>query len=165
MTYTKRFFLAAILIASIALTLAYTIELIWLGAFTAIGLGFLGWFGQNKQEMPWINDLFLAGVVIQAIIGTLLGLRPYLLLPAVIGVLAAWDLARFQQRLADAPISDSVRKIEKRHLSLLALALMSGGIFSGVVLTTRIHISFGIALVLGVILIISLGQVYRLLAN
>ena len=165
MNYTKNTFLVGMLMASIALLLAYGIELLWVGAITAIGLGFLGWLGQYKQKWPWTIDLFLAGVVILVTIGVLLGLRLYLLLPAILGALTAWDLARFQRRTRKALISAAIRKIEKRHLSLLALSLGSGVIFAGVVLTVRVPISYGVALVISVVLIISFGQIYRMLTN
>ena len=104
-------------------------------------------------------------LMVLVIIGAMLDLRSFLLVPAILGSLATWDSARFQQRMGDTPISDSIREIEKRHLGLLTLTLFSGGIIAGVVLTARMHISFGIALVFGVILIISFGQIYRMLMN
>jgi hypothetical protein len=98
-------------------------------------------------------------------IGALLGLKVYLLLPAMLSALASWDLGCFQQRMAGTSVSKSIRKIEKRHLGLLGLALGVGGIFAGVVLVARVHTNFGIALTLGVMLVISLGQVYRFLTD
>jgi hypothetical protein len=89
----------------------------------------------------------------------------YLLLLALLCALGAWDLIRFQRRIEHSPFSEGILKIEKRHLTLLGLVLLGGGIFAGVMLTARMQISFGITLVLGVILIISLGGILRLLRN
>jgi hypothetical protein len=165
MNYTKRAFLVGVITASTALLLAYGMERSWLGAMMATGLGLFVWLGQNTQKWPWSINLFLVGVVILVIIGALLALKPSLLLIAIIGALTSWDLARFQQRNKHNPVSESTRKIEKRHLSLLGLALGSGGVLAFVVLITQMQLSFGVALISGVVLIISLGQVYRLLRN
>jgi hypothetical protein len=74
-------------------------------------------------------------------------------------------LIRFQRRIEHSPFSESILKIEKRHLTLLGLGLLGGGIFAGVMLTVRMQISFSVTLVLGVILIVSLGEIIRLLRN
>ena len=74
-------------------------------------------------------------------------------------------LGRFQRRMEEVPGSEFVQKIEKRHLALLTLTLVSGGIFASIVLAIRVQVGFGITLVLGVTLVISLGQIYRMLTN
>ncbi|MFC1996083.1 hypothetical protein ACFLXI_00560 [Chloroflexota bacterium] len=157
--------LVGVLTASITLLLAYAMELHWQGAVMAMGLGIVGWFGPKFRKFLWSADLFLAGVLILVTIGVLIGLKVYLLLPATLGALAAWDLTRFQKRVEYITVFDGIQIIEKRHLGFLVLALGSGGIFAGFVLTTRIPISFGIALVCGVILIIILGKIFQILRN
>lgn len=165
MNDTRRVSQVGLLTASLALLLAYGMEQLWLGAFIAVGLGFLGWLSQYKHRWYWTIDLFLAGMVLLVSFGTLLGIRLYLLLPAIISALAAWDLIRFEKRIGNIEISEGILKIEKRHLSLLGLALGIGLIFATIVLTIRIQIGFGVVLFLGVILIISIGQIYRWLTN
>ena len=165
MNYRKSVFLLTLIAASLTLLLAYGMELLWLGAISALGLGLIGWLGQYKQKWSWTIHLFLIGVVVLVMFGVLLDLRLYLLMPALLAALAAWDLGRYQQRLKDVSDSESIQRIEKRHLGLLALALVSGGIIASIVLTTHIQIGFGITLVFGVILVISLGQIYRMLTN
>jgi len=165
MNYTQRIFLISVLIAVFAVLLAYVVNSYWLGALVAMSLGFLGWFGQYKQRWPWSIHLFLSGTVVLVIIGVIIGLNLYFFLPAILSAMAAWDLARFQQRVIDTQGLENIPNVEKRHLSLLALSLGSGGIFAGVVLTMRIQFNFGITLVLGVILIISFGQIYRIVNN
>jgi hypothetical protein len=165
MNYTQRFFLISVLTSVVAMLLAYVMKSYWLGALAAVGLGFLGWFGQYKQKWFWSIHLFLSGIGGLIIIGVILGLNLYFLLPAILAALAAWDLARFQQRAIDTQGSDNAQNVEKRHLGLLALSLGSGGILAGIVLTTRIQFNFGIILALGVILIISFGQIYRMVNN
>lgn len=165
MNYTKQAILASLLTTSITLILAYSLEQYWVGALITVGLGFLDWFGQSKPKWFWLIDLFLAGSMLLITIGALLGLWLGLLLPALLGAVATWDLGRFQQRLRDEPASEIVLQIEKRHLYLLAFALIGGAIFATIVLTFQVQLGFGVTLALGVILIISLGQIYRLLRN
>jgi len=153
------------LVAIMALVLAYLLEHYWIGSVAALGLGFWGWVGWNKMQSAWIADLFLAGVVLLVMIGGLLDLMTYLLLPAMLAALGSWDLIRFQRRIENSPFSESILKIEKQHLILLGFILMGGCIFAGLMLIARIEISFSVSLVLGVILIISLSQVIRLLRN
>jgi hypothetical protein len=165
MKSTKLVFLISILTASLTLLLAYATDLHWMGAVSAAGLGLMGWLGQYKQKWSWTIHLFLAGVVILIMFAVLIGLKLYLLLPALLGTLAAWDVGRFQRRMEEVPGSEFVQKIEKRHLALLTLTLVSGGIFASIVLAIRVQVGFGITLVLGVTLVISLGQIYRMLTN
>jgi len=165
MKSAKLVFLVSILAASLALLLAYATDLRWMGAVTVVGLGLMGWLGQYRQKWSWTIHLFLAVVVVLIMFGVLVGLKLYLLLPALLGALAAWDAGRFQRRMEGVPGSEFVQKIEKRHLFLLTLTLVSGGIFASIVMAIRIQVGFGITLVLGVILVISLGQIYRMLTN
>jgi hypothetical protein len=164
MNTTKQILRVCVLLAAVAFLLAYGLERFWWGAFPAFGLGILGQIGGCKQKWTWIVHIFFAGVIILVTIGVFFGLSLILLLFALLGALAAWDLARFQQRIGDTPISAGIRKIEKRHLGLLGLTLGGGSILTSIVLSIHIQISFGIALAFGVILIIILGQIYRLVS-
>ena len=155
----------SILIAALPLLLAYSLEQFWVGSVAAMGLGFWGWYDLKKGRWAWSIDVFLAGVVILTTIGALLGLRLYLLLPALLSAITAWDLARFQTRMGDSPISDKLLDIEKRHLSLLGVAIVGGGVSTVITLAFQFQLSFAVTLILGVILVISLGQIYRLLRN
>jgi hypothetical protein len=165
MKYTQRIFLVSVIMVVVALILAYGLERLWLGALIAVGLGFFSWLSQYQQKWSWSVHLFLTGIGVLVIAGVLLGLRLYLLFPAVLGALAAWDLARFQQRINDTQRLENLHTIEKRHITLLLLALATGGFLSVMVLVTHLQISFSITLVLGMILIISFGQIYRMLKN
>ena len=153
------------LIAALPLLLAYGLEQFWVGAVAAMGLGFWGWYDLKKGKWAWRIDVFLAGVVILATTGALLGLRLYLLLPALLSAITAWDLARFQTRMGDSPTSEKLLDIEKRHLSLLSVAIVGGGVSTAITLAFQFQLSFAITLILGVILVISLGQIYRLSKN
>ncbi len=165
MTYRMMISVVSILIAPVALSLTFGLEQYWVGSVAAVGLGLWGLYGWKKVKSAWSADLFFGGVVLLVTIGGLLGLMTYLLLLALLFALGAWDLIRFQRRIEHSPFSEGILKIEKRHLTLLGLVLLGGGILAVVMLTARMQISFSIMLVLGVILIISLGQIIRMLRN
>lgn len=161
MTKRMLIFTVSNLIATVALSLAYGLEQFWVGSIAALGLGLWSWIGLNKVRGAWIADLFLMGVVLLVTIGGLLDLIPYLLFIAILGALGAWDLFRFQKRIEHSPKSEEILQIEKRHIILLGLTLAIGGALAGVLGTVRMQLSFGVTLALGVILIITLGEIIR----
>ena len=163
MNYTKQFSLLGILIFLISMLFAYGLDFLWLSAIT-VALSLLGWIG-NLRMRSWYIDTSFIGAGILIIIGVLLGLGVSLLLPATLGALAAWDLARFQLRTQSAMDADKIRTLEKRHFGLLALVLVSGGSLAGVLLSFQVQIPFWITLALGIILIISLGKIYQMFGD
>jgi hypothetical protein len=165
MTNRMLIFTVSNLIAAAALSLAYGLEQFWVGSIVALGLGLWSWLGMNKFQGAWSANLFFGGVVLLVTIGSLLDLIPYLLFIAILGALGAWDLIRFQKRIEHSPKSEGILQIEKRHLKLLGITFLIGGTLAGVLVTVRMQISFGVALVLGVILIITLGEIIRAVRN
>ena len=165
MIYRMLIFTVSNLIAAAALSLAYGLEQYWVGSVAALGLGLWGWYSIKKVQSAWGADLFLAGVVLLVTIGVLLNLITYLLFTALLGALGAWDLIRFQKRIEHSPQSEGILQIDKRHLTLLGFTLLIGGILAGVLGTVRLQLSFGVTLSLGVILIITLGEIIRVVRN
>lgn len=156
---------ASILVAVAALALAYGLEQFWLGSAAALVLGCWAWYGKKKERSAWSADVFIAGMVLLVTIGGFQGLRTYLLFIAILGALGAWDLLRFHRRVGHAPSSEEIPKIEKRHLALLGLTLLIAVILGGVMGIIRMEISFGVTLFLGVLLIITLGEILRFLRS
>jgi hypothetical protein len=165
MTYRMLFFRVSILTVIVALFLAFGFEQYWLGSVAALGLGWGGWFGLKKARNAWSADLFLAGVVLLVTIGALLDLITNYLLVAILGALGAWDLIRFQKRIAHSPRSEDILQIEKQHLGFLGLTILIGGSLAVVIGIVRMQIGFGVTLISGVILIIILSEIIRQLKN
>jgi len=165
MNFRKLISIVCIMVASGALILAYGLRSDWVGSAAALGLGFWGLYGFYNLQDIWIIDLFFGGAVILVVIGGLIELAIYLLFIALVGALGAWDLVRFGNRMGRAPDQEDIKNIEKRHFILLGLAVVGGMLLAGIMLTARMQISFYATLILGVILIISLGQVVRLIRN
>ena len=165
MKHTRWILPVSLLSASFLLLLAFGLERYWLGAIAAAGLGFWGWYDFKKREWTWGVDIFLVGAVLLVTIGAILELRLYLLLPTLLFALVFWDIARFQMRMADAPASQKLVDIERRHLSLLGVVIAVGGVVAFITLAFQVQLSFAVILILGVVLVISLGQIYRLLRS
>ncbi|MFL7871788.1 MAG: hypothetical protein ACK2U1_17645 [Anaerolineales bacterium] len=155
----------SMLSASFLLLLAYGLGEYWLGALAAAGLGLWGWYDLKKRKWVWGVDIFLVVAVLLVTVGAILELRLYLLLPALLFTLVFWDIARFQIRMADAPASQKLVDIERRHLSILGMVIAVGGVVAFVTLAFQVQLSFAVILILGVVLVISLGQIYRLLRS
>ena len=165
MTYRTLMFGVSNLIAAITLMLAFGLEQYWGALAAALGFGLWGWFGLKKVQNAWSADLYLAGVVLLVTLGGLLDLSTYLLFIAILGTLGVWDLVRFHRRISHSPESKGILQVEKRHFALLGLTLLIAAILASFMMMVQIQISFGITLAFGVILIITLGQIVRLLRS
>ena len=165
MKHTKWILPVSMLSASFLLLLAFGLERYWVGVFAVAGLGFWGWYDFKKREWTWSVDIFLVGALMLVTIGAILRLRLYLLLPTLLFTLVFWDLARFQRRMAGSPASQKLGDIENRHLGLLSVVVIVGGVVALITFAFQVQISFIVILILGVVLVISLGQIYRLLRS
>lgn len=157
--------ITSILATTGLLLAAFIMEYFWWGALIVLGLGALGLFGQKNQKSTWYIELFLVGTVLLVVMGAMIGSNTILLLLSTIAAIAAWDLTRFQRRFAGISTIQPFLDIEKRHLILLGVALGAGVFFAAFVLTTQIPLGFGIALVLAMVLIISVGIIYQILQD
>lgn len=165
MNYRLLISAGGVLVSTVALSLSYSFEQYWAGSVAALGLGLCGLLCMKKRQSIWIRDTFLVGAVLLVSIGNFLNLNIYLLLLAIIGTVGTWDIIRFYARIEHSILSESIHIIEKQHLKLLGIALLCGSIFGYSILTFRMQLSFGFSLVLGILLIFSLGGIARLLRN
>jgi hypothetical protein len=94
-----------------------------------------------KRKFSPAMGLALALTVIAAAAGLWSGVSLSYALMALIGVLAAWDLDGFERRLAFAAQEDDPRRLERKHLMWLNLALLVG--VSIDLLSQTIHSKFG----------------------
>jgi hypothetical protein len=165
MRHTRWILPVSMLSATFLLLLAFGLERYWVGVIAAAGLGFWGWYDIKKRKWTWAVDMFLVGAVMLVTIGAIMKLRLYLLLPTLLFALVFWDIARFQRRMADSPASQKLTDIERRHLSLLGVVIAVGGVAALITQAIQVQLSFAVILILGVVLVISLGQIYRLLRS
>lgn len=89
--------------------------------------------------------------------------QPGLLIISTTLTLAAWDLARFEQRLLLASLEDSLSRISQRHLFHLSVFILSAVLLSYGAIQWRVKIHFWVAIVLMVITFIGLIQLVKTL--
>jgi hypothetical protein len=109
----------------------------------------------------WAASLGLALFCGLASLGVLFALSSWLALFNVSLALAAWDLARLDRRLQEALDPSALKRIERRHLARLGLALAIGLGLGGLALSVRITLGFVPALALGLLVLVALGLAAR----
>ena len=149
------------LIAPLLLSIAFGTQGYLAGIAAAVILGLWGIFDLWRVMPAWSSDVYFWGMVLLSAIGALIGLATYLLLLAVLSALGTWDLIRFSKRIAYAPITAVTTRIAGHHMRLLSFTLLCGGMLGAGMLITRVQISFSIMVILGIILVISLGEIVR----
>lgn len=157
---TANFFLTPAVLA-----LSFGLQGFWIGALAALGLGLGGWIGWREEMEFWNPDIYFTAAILLTAFGAFLGLMSILLVIAVAAALAGWDLLRFLERIKQSDSFEKIDAFEKPHLAQLGFTLLGGSVTASIVLSAQVQISFTVALVLAGVLIISVGQLIRLLRN
>ena len=94
-----------------------------------------------------------------AVYGAWQGFPPIIMLVGILAALSAWDLDHMLQRFARVKPAARMHGLEHRHM--LRLAGMNGVslLLGGSALIFKVHISFPLALILGLAAVIALSQV------
>ncbi|HWQ12367.1 MAG TPA: hypothetical protein VNL77_06180 [Roseiflexaceae bacterium] len=129
----------------------------WVGAFVCLVVG-IGWLGGARRGLGWPAAAGFLLLVGAAALGALSGLPPGWGLAGVVAALAAWDLSGFQQRLAAAGRVVDEPALWRAHLRLLAAVAGLGLALGTAALLVRTELSFGWALLLGLIAAIALAR-------
>lgn len=120
-------------------------------------LGIMGGLASRKSQ-PWIKNTMFVLMILMTILAALLGLNRYLLLINTIFTLAAWDLSYFTSTLKRADSLPKETDLIATHLQRLAIVSFSGLFLALISLLLELEFSFGWALLLGLVLIISLSR-------
>ncbi|MFP4345216.1 MAG: hypothetical protein ACLFU8_11020 [Anaerolineales bacterium] len=156
---------AAAVAAALTLALAYCLGGVWMGAGITGVLGLLWLLEQQKVTRPgrvW-GSLLLLLYVGAAALGFWLELEGPLLLAGVVVALAAWDLESFVRRVRALPHLPVHETLARQHLGRLLFVSTAGLILGLVALLAPIQLSFGLALVFGLLLFLALAQVIAFL--
>ncbi len=148
-----------------ALALAFGLEGYWFLAVIVLSLGIGGWHSWREGLEIWRTDYYFGGLLLIAALGVFFELAPALLLVAVLGALAGWDLLRFLERFEQSFSPEAIVGLEEAHIARLGLALLGGGVLAAAALVAQIQVGFGLALLLAGVLVVSLGRLVRLLRN
>jgi len=102
---------------------------------------------------------------VAAAVGAWLDLRPLYLVISLIAALSAWDLDHFWRELRHSDHTERKRALTWRHLRRLWIVDGIGLLCSAVALQVRIELSFGVAIVLGLLALVGLSRTIGLLGR
>jgi hypothetical protein len=123
-----------------------------------IGLGLL-WLVGQRRRLGWSTDLGLISFMAMAAFGVWWGLSAGWMLFGAVTTLAAWDLDRFNRRLASIEPSASDAQLWRNHLQGLLPVAGLGLLLGGLALNIRLELALGWVILLGLLVIFSLSQV------
>lgn len=148
--------IASIVLAASALILAYALGALWLPAAAILLLGAAWIVG---QQLSWRGGAWpMMGLfVVVAAAGAWLELNPILLVVGLIAALSAWDLDGFARQLRRVDAVEQEQGLQRRHLRRLLLVDGLGLLLAVLALNLEIDLSFGVALILGLIALLGLS--------
>jgi len=136
----------------------------WLLLLVGLGIGaawfLLEWRGLGQAAAPGMVSITLLSAV-QAVSGS------SLLATVLMAVLAlsAWDLSRFQLRLACAAQNDMRQDIERRHLRRLLLVNAVGLLLATLAISIQLRVGFYLLLFTGGLLLLAIYWVLGLIGR
>jgi hypothetical protein len=154
----------SILLSSFSLGAAYLfvdrVEL----SILIIAINILILFGYWLKIL-WTSHLILLFNTIFICFGIFVSIPTWLLLMALIGVIAYWDLNGFLIRVDDLKNSESLAYLKERHLGRLLIVLICSGLISAFSIIIEIQINFLSAVTVSIISVVGLGLAIRISAR
>lgn len=172
----RRIGLAAILVAGAAIIAAGLLQVSgvvlsggWLIALLAAAAAALWLADYARAQHRLASPMLVAFVVLAAVSAGLPGGRALAPL-AVVAALAAWDLDRFAARMDAVAATDEAQRAERRrlevqHLYRLAVVAVLGLALAWLAEAIRVELSFGWAIVLGLLAALGLAALVRALVR
>ena len=149
-----------IVTSTILLGLGYTLFLedYWQLVFAIVGLGVVWFIGEGKgwRGLPEAGLIIFIGL---AALGLYLEKPAFLMLLGSIVALVTWDLSLFARRLAQAEWIENDVTVRRTHWQRLAMTAGLGLLLSGLALGVAIPMSFGVAIILGLLAVVGLSWV------
>jgi len=116
------------------------------------------WTIALRQERQWGKNAGLYLIVLISVLAAWLGLNRYLLLFNIIFTMISWDISTFITNLNRTENIPKEKKLINAHISRLAIVSTLAFVLAISSFLLEFNISFGWALVLGLILIIALSR-------
>jgi hypothetical protein len=140
------------------LALGFALHDLWAGTAAVLAAGAL-WLLAQWRARPWASP---AGLVVQAAAAAaaiLLGFGGGWPVLALVAALVAWDLDQFSQRMRAAGRVDDALGQERRHVRRLMVVAGLGGLLGLAALGLQVRLSFGLALLMAVVMMLCLSLV------
>ena len=140
------------------LALGFVLHDLWAGTAAVLAAGALWLLGQWRA-LPWASPAGLVAQAIAAAGAMLLGVGGGWLVLALVAALVAWDLDQFSQRMRAAGRVDDAPGQERRHIRRILIVAGLGGLLGLAALSLQVRLSFGLALLLAVAMMLCLSLV------
>jgi hypothetical protein len=133
--------------------------------YTAFAFALLGafWCEALLRDWRWSAPFMLLLFISGALFGVASGFSPFIMLLGVVAALAAWDLDGLLQRFSQVKPQARQPGLERRHLQRLAVVAGVGLLLGSVALIIQVQLSFILAAVLVLVVIIGISQVVQYL--
>ena len=130
----------------------------WVGTAVVLAAGAL-WLLAQWRALPWASPAGLVAQGIAAAVAMLLGVGGVWPVLALVAALVAWDLDQFSQRMRAAGRVDDALGQERRHIRRILIVAGLGGLLGLAALSLQVRLSFGLALLLAVVMMLCLSLV------
>jgi hypothetical protein len=160
MKISQKAFLAYVLLSAVLVGTGFALEQRYLLALISLSLGPAWWYG-HRRRLEWMETLMAAALFLAAAAVLMLDGPIWAVLPGVVFTLSGWDLGNFDARLRKVPATPETRKLEQKHLLILAKVNGLGFGITAAVLLVQIRLSLWVAMLLALLVVIGLNQVYK----
>jgi len=148
---------AGIGLAALVLATGAASNAAWVLAAAPIALGAL-WLVGVVRGWDWMGAFSFVSLMSLAALGMWLRIAPMLMLVGAVAALIAWDLDGLGRRMRSARRVEGGATLVRAHLQRLAAVAGLGLLLGGIALGIHIRLSFGWALVLGLLAILGLSR-------
>lgn len=152
----------SIVAAAAGLSVALALGALWFPAALIVLLGGI-WISAQGVRAGWIGWAIMALFTAAAAIAAWLDLQQGLVMVGLTGTVSAWDLEHFKRKLEDADVVEGLTGLSRRHLIGVLLADAVGLAAGWAALRLQLQLSFGVAILLGLMALVGLSRVIILL--
>ena len=145
-------------LSTFLIVLSYATNQFWIASLLIATLGIFWMVGYLKDWKCQASVMFTLFIGASAI-GLWLNLPQWLILLSMVGVISAWDLDHFTQRLRYAGLVEERFNLEKYHIKRLFIVNLLSLLLSVIAFNVEVKLGFGAILLLGMIAVLGLNQV------
>jgi hypothetical protein len=140
------------------LALGFALTDLWVGTVAVLAAGGLWLLGQWRG-LGWTSSALLVLQTAAAAVATLSAVGDGWSVLGLVAALVAWDLDQFSQRMGTAGRVDDAAGLERRHIRCVLIVAGIGSLLGIVALSLQVRLSFGLALLLAVMMMLCLSLV------
>jgi hypothetical protein len=116
------------------------------------------WLVALWNSARWFSSFALVLVILASAFGLWFRFAPGWMFSGGIFALAAWDLARFRQRLIFLPAREDKRGMERRHIARLGLLSLVGIFIASITMLLRAAFTNEWKVLLVIVIVLNLAQ-------